>query len=58
VLSNEKRKQKILICEVHATGLILAINPDFCPFNNYGPERHINFSHWIKLNGSDALCFV
>jgi hypothetical protein len=54
----KKENEKILIREVPATGLISAINPDFGPFNNYGPERHINFSHWIKLNGSDALCFV
>jgi hypothetical protein len=44
VLSNEKRKRKILICEVHATGLISAINPDFGPFNNYGPEARLILS--------------
>jgi hypothetical protein len=35
------KKEKILICEVHATGLIWAINPDFGPFNNYDPEARL-----------------
>jgi hypothetical protein len=44
VLSNQKRKRKILICEIHARGVIWAINPDFGPFNNYGPEARLILS--------------
>jgi hypothetical protein len=51
VLSNEKRKRKILICEVHATGLIWAINPDFGPFNNYGPEPDSSYPSTFQING-------
>jgi hypothetical protein len=51
VLSNEKIKRKILICEVHATGLISAINPYFCPFNNYGPEAHSSYPSTFQING-------